>query len=276
MRLESGWFPLRIVLGLVVCAMLTAPVFAQHLSLDDLAERLASEITKANAKSVAVVDFLGTSGQKLDLGWYLASKLSDDLIGKAKNFRILDRAELTDTTISADDLASAESLKRIGSTWGVDTIVTGIVEVAADHYLVTVTLRKAADGEVIATAPQVLPHSRILDLLSPTGANVDAANPAHAGVLGVGVPACTYCPIPGYSDEARKARIQSATVVLMVTISAQGSAEKISVLKSPGYGLAEKAIETVSDWKFRPAPGKDGAPVPVAVPIEVSFRSSRT
>jgi TonB family protein len=276
MRLESGWSSLRVVLGLVVCAMLTAPISAQHLSLDDLAERLASQITKADVKSVAVVDFLGTNGQKSDLGWYLASKLSDDLLGKAKNFRILDRAELTDTRINAEDAASAESLKRIGGTWGVETIVTGVVEISADQYLVTVTLRKTADGAVIATASQVLQHSRVLDLLSPAGAEVGAADPLRAGVMGVGVPACTYCPVPGYSDQARKARIQSATVVLMVTISAKGSAEKISVLKSPGYGLAEKAIETVSDWKFRPAPGKDGAPVPVAVPIEVSFRSSRT
>ena len=276
MRLDSGWFPLRVMLAFVVCAMLAGSAIAQHPSFDDLAERLATEITKANAKSVAVADFLGTNGQKLDLGWYLASKLSDDLLAKAKNFRILDRAELTDTRITADDLISADSLKRIAALWGVQTIVTGVVEISADQYLVTVTLRRAEDAVVVATASQMLPHSRILDLLSPAGAEVEATKPVGAGVMGVGVPVCTYCPIPGYSDEARKARIQSATVVLMVTISTKGSAEKISVMKSPGYGLAEKAIENVSDWRFRPAPGKDGTPVPVAVPIEVTFRSSRT
>lgn len=276
MRLDSGWSPLRVVLGFFFCAVWTGSALAQHLSFDELAERLASEITKADAKSVAVVDFLSASGQKSDLGWYLASKLSDDLLAKAKNFRILDRAELTDTKISAEDVASPESLRRIGSTWGVETIVTGVVEISADQYLVAVTLRRAADGGLIATASQVLPHLRILDLLSPAGADLGGAKPVGAGVMGVGVPSCAYCPVPGYSDEARKARIQSATVVLMVTISAKGTAEKISVMKSPGYGLAEKAIETVSDWKFRPAPGKDGAPVSVAVPVEVAFRSSRT
>jgi hypothetical protein len=35
--------------------------------------------------------------------------------------------------------------------------------------------------------------------------------------------------------------------------------------------LPEKAIEIVSAWKFRPAAGKDGTPVSVAVPVEVRF-----
>jgi hypothetical protein len=57
----------------------------------------------------------------------------------------------------------------------------------------------------------------------------------------------------------------------MVTVSINGIVEKISVVKNPGYGLAEQAIESVTWWRFRPASGKDGTPVSVAVPVEVSF-----
>jgi protein TonB len=93
----------------------------------------------------------------------------------------------------------------------------------------------------------------------------------RAGVNGVGVPVCLYCPIPQYSDEARKAKYQG-TVVLQVTITTDGRAINISVVKGPGLGLEEKAIEAVKGWKFKPAVGPGGKPVATIVPIEVTFR----
>jgi periplasmic protein TonB len=93
----------------------------------------------------------------------------------------------------------------------------------------------------------------------------------RAGVNGVGIPVCLYCPIPQYSDEARKAKYQG-TVVLQVTITTDGRAINISVVKGPGLGLEEKAIEAVKGWKFKPAVGPSGKPVATIVPIEVTFR----
>jgi protein TonB len=88
---------------------------------------------------------------------------------------------------------------------------------------------------------------------------------------GGGIPICLYCPIPQYSDEARKAKYQG-TVVLQVTITPDGRAINISVVKGPGLGLEEKAIEAVKGWKFKPAVGPNGKVVPTIVPIEVTFR----
>jgi len=93
----------------------------------------------------------------------------------------------------------------------------------------------------------------------------------RAGLNGVGVPVCLYCPIPQYSDEARKAKYQGP-VVLQVTITTDGKAINISVVKSPGLGLEEKAVEAVKGWKFKPAVGPSGKPVATIVPIEVTFR----
>jgi protein TonB len=61
-------------------------------------------------------------------------------------------------------------------------------------------------------------------------------------------------------------------VVLMVVITLDGRATNITVVKSPGLGLDEKAIEAVRQWKFRPAVGPGGKGVPTQVPIEVTFR----
>jgi periplasmic protein TonB len=93
----------------------------------------------------------------------------------------------------------------------------------------------------------------------------------HAGVNGVGIPECIYCPPPLYSDDARKAKYMGS-VVLQVTVTADGRAVNISIIKDPGMGLGEKAVESVRTWRFKPAAGPSGKIVPVIVPIEVTFR----
>jgi protein TonB len=91
------------------------------------------------------------------------------------------------------------------------------------------------------------------------------------GTGGVGYPSCAYCPDPKYSEEARKAKYQG-TVVLQAVITPDGRAIEIQVVKGPGLGLEEKAVEAVKQWRFKPALGPSGKPVAVVVPIEVTFR----
>ena len=93
----------------------------------------------------------------------------------------------------------------------------------------------------------------------------------HPGTGGVGYPSCVYCPDPKYSEEARKAKYQG-TVVLQAVITPDGRAIEIQVVKGPGLGLEEKAVEAVKQWRFKPAMGPGGKAVPVIVPIEVTFR----
>jgi len=93
----------------------------------------------------------------------------------------------------------------------------------------------------------------------------------HPGTGGVGYPSCAYCPDPKYSEEARKAKYQG-TVVLQAVITPDGRAIEIQVVKGPGLGLEEKAVEAVKQWRFKPAVGPGGKAVAVVVPIEVTFR----
>ncbi len=91
------------------------------------------------------------------------------------------------------------------------------------------------------------------------------------GTGGVGYVQCAYCPSPTYSEEARKAKYMG-TVLLQVTITPDGRATNIQVIKGPGLGLEEKAVEAVKTWRFIPAPDRSGKPVPVIANIEVNFR----
>ncbi len=91
------------------------------------------------------------------------------------------------------------------------------------------------------------------------------------GTGGVGYPECSYCPLPLYSDEARKAKYQGAVLIQLVILP-DGRGTDFRVVKGPGLGLDEKALEAVRNWRFKPALGPNGKAVPVVATIEVTFR----
>jgi TonB family protein len=92
-----------------------------------------------------------------------------------------------------------------------------------------------------------------------------------AGIGGIGFPNCVACRDPSYSHQARSAKI-SGSVVLHLIITAEGRAANIQVQRSLGYGLDENAVKAVRNWRFKPAVGPDGKPVPVWTDIEVNFQ----
>ena len=98
--------------------------------------------------------------------------------------------------------------------------------------------------------------------------------PLPAGVYSVGngvsPPAVISKVDPEYSEEARKAKY-SGSVMLSVVIGTDGKADGVSVVKSLGMGLDEKAAEAVQKWAFRPGM-KDGLPVRVRAQIEINFQ----
>lgn len=94
-------------------------------------------------------------------------------------------------------------------------------------------------------------------------------DPPRAGVNGVGKPQCVYCPEP---EKTPKPKI-SGVVLLDVTVMTDGKITDPIVVKGPGMGLNEKALEQVRTWKLKPARGPDGKPVKCRVRVEVTFHS---
>jgi TonB family protein len=92
---------------------------------------------------------------------------------------------------------------------------------------------------------------------------------AHNIVKGL-FPSCEKCPEPQFTNEARAKKI-AGLVLLVVTITDQGTAEHIAVIRGLGSGLTESAIRAVRGWRFRPAVGPDGKPFATRTPIEVNF-----
>ena len=75
---------------------------------------------------------------------------------------------------------------------------------------------------------------------------------------------------PEYSAAAREERIQGM-VVLEVIIDRQGMPRDLALLSPLGFGLDEKALTSVAQWRFKPAT-KDGKPVRCWAMVEVNFR----
>ena len=72
-----------------------------------------------------------------------------------------------------------------------------------------------------------------------------------------------------YTDEARRRGI-TGDVLLEVVVRSDGSIGSTRVLQGLGYGLEQRAIDAVRQWRFAPATRK-GAPVDVLVEIAVEF-----
>lgn len=96
---------------------------------------------------------------------------------------------------------------------------------------------------------------------SGTGPYVNALSPV----------ACTYCPEPPYTDEARKLKLQG-NITVSVLVGVDGRAQKIRIVKGLGQGLDEQTIASIRAWRFTPALDAHHHPVPVWVTIETAFR----
>lgn len=86
---------------------------------------------------------------------------------------------------------------------------------------------------------------------------------------GISAPQAISSPDPGYTDEARSAKKQG-TCVLKLIVDSTGHPRDLRVVRGLGFGLDEKALEAVRQWRFQPAL-KDGRPVDVQISVEVEF-----
>ena len=75
---------------------------------------------------------------------------------------------------------------------------------------------------------------------------------------------------PIYTDEAIAARIEG-TVTLETDVDAQGKFKILRVVKGLGFGLDQRAMGTVLDWKFAPAT-RNGISVRAITQVDVDFK----
>lgn len=121
-------------------------------------------------------------------------------------------------------------------------------------------LQAIEDAKRVKPPVNQLPNPSALISSSLVGTTADVTPPAP-----------TYEPTPEYTPQARRDKIEGK-VAVMIVVDAQGNVTDAREVSKPlGDGLDENAVKAVKKWKFKPAT-RDGAPVPVRVVVEVTFR----
>jgi TonB family protein len=225
---------------------------------------------------VVIADFTEPDGIVTELGRALADDLSVAIAGSDSQIVVVSRSRLRtllqDRNVLTTDLRMENAAQLVESLLGADALVIG--NVMSDGTGYELSVRLATNGEkekaVVATT-HLLKTNRWADLAAR---RIDERAAFANLPMQKGSPVeCLECPPPTYPKEARKKK-KEGTVVLQVTITAEGRATNITVVKGLGSGLDEKALEAVRNWKFKPAYGPGGRPIPVYVTIEVNFRLS--
>ena len=265
---------------------------SQNESLRDLTAQILKDAPGvgcfAQACKMLVVDFGMPNGVNPVYGSVLADEFSRQLADSQKDVQVFSRDLLktyaTLTKPSSTLPKSDEEAREFARGLGANAVVTGSATKLPDNTLkLSIRLLDAKDVSsvsrteevVVPPAPASLPQESLRPNASESSANpnnLPAGTGKYAvpGKGGVGMPTCYFMPSPHYSKQAKKARFQGV-VVAEAVIMPEGNIINIRIKKSPGMGLDESVLKTMTTWKCKPAIGPNGNPVAVLVNFELNF-----
>lgn len=85
-------------------------------------------------------------------------------------------------------------------------------------------------------------------------------------------PACLYCtPQIIYAPETGSRKAGDALVSLLATITPEGRAANVTVVKGLDKELDQQAVQAVQGWRFKPAM-RDGRPIATRLPVTMPVR----
>jgi TonB family protein len=292
----------RIALVAALFAALAVPAFAQQVELNQLAAALAKQIDQpvvANAPKAKVAIFMFAHADRSvsQLGIMLADRFAAALSHEAQTFELLDAEKLesmrkqelwTEREVQVEGIACA-----VARMAGAGIVILGKHEKVRDwlngvqlevRAIVASDGKRKTIGKVRSSISLPQEWSLLDSQPAPSAQEKTKSDASPESQLAEGVfkpgkdrvsfPECEYCPDPRFSDEARAAKYV-AKVLLRLTVSVNGKATDIQVIKPAKLGLTQSAFETVKTWRFKPARDRDGKPVPVRVDIEIVFRLPR-
>jgi TonB family protein len=268
---------------------------SQNESLRDLTAQILKDAPGvgclAQACKMLVVDFGMPNGINPAYGSVLADEFSRQLTDSQKDVQVFNRGLLKTyaalTKPSSTLPKSDEEAREFARGLGANAVVNGSATKLPDNTLkLSIRLLNARDvssvsptEEALVPAPPAnLPQESQVSLRpnavdsSANPNNLPSANGKYAvpGKGGVGMPTCYFMPSPHYSKQAKKARFQGV-VVAEAVIMPEGNIINIRIKKSPGMGLDESVLKTMTTWKCKPAIGPNGNPVAVLVNFELNF-----
>jgi TonB family protein len=271
----SGLLYSAIALGIAV-----EPLNAQVIpEIEHAAQQAANSVAKTQRQNIFIFGHLNCE-LAAELCTAFESSLRDKLTNMLSGAQFVDREEVVSLCITQGfltlDVDVPGVLLPAASKTGAEVVVTDTLRWLRDGYEFTTEVidprtQKNLDQfqtKIVRAVPdsggkplQIKDPNTGVSRLIPKG-----KAPAH--------PDCEKCPDPIYTAAARKDNIEG-DVLLLISVTEQGTADHISVFKSLPDGLTEQAVEAVRNWRFKPAIGPDGRPVAVRVPVQVKFNLHR-
>ncbi len=235
-----------------------------------LASKIADQVAKSRSKTTIVVGFMGPEGKPTELGRELGDEFSTALSQAATGLQIVERARLKEV-VAEQRLTETATLDPRLAAWlaklaGAESVVTGTIERKSDRILISLRVIDTHSRKEVHVAHGDIPRTQLAEELETKLMSTSEKDVPAAGKNGYTYPLCRYCPPP------RNAATREGLVVLRITVTAEGLATNIELLKSAGRELDEDAIQTVQKWRFSPGTSPDGRITPLAIPIEIHFR----
>lgn len=239
-----------------------------------MAEQLTPRLHKAKAKRVLVLDLHGVRGEVHPLGRWLSNQIAEALRKVAPDLALVDETQVPDSEKGASSAngnprGKAAVLSK-GQSVKADAVIAGNYARTGGELRVilnALSVRQAKNIGMLGTFIQLSDEMRALSAEPIPEFDGDFLKVAAVGKM----LRCEQCPPPEYTEEARSARFEG-TVTLEVAVSATGHVESAIVIKDPGYGMAQKALDVVRTWRLKPEVGPDGNPRPSRAIVEVAFR----
>jgi len=244
-------------------------------SFAELAQQLAASLNKCGVKRIVIVDFEDPIRRVDAFGVWLADQLAAAPGNPWTPIEVVDRKQIA---------AKWEEL-RIAEPYTIEPDRVLHLAKAFDATLIGGSYSPAENGIglELSAAASAMPNGLIVKLVMTDEMKAHLTKPLEslgpgdgiftAGVGGISIPACLYCPNPQFDRRDLKGNTPSrGTVLLMVVVDENGRASDVTVKKELTSHLDQDAISAVKRWKFRPATDVDGKPVATRTTVEMVFR----
>lgn len=253
----------------------------------EFAERVWQHAGWVDCKSrdcrVVVADFTLWDGPTSQVGMQLADQFASAMSALTPAPTVIDRSRLRSyletERIPAVHLNDDKVMRWLGRALGASALLVGKTEKQGDDLRVDVRLLSCSSDKATLHEELLLPVTDWGEKLTPLEPfsekiPIPEFHPPpgvfRGGKDNVANPSCRDCPAPSVSDMARAAKAEGY-VLLGVTVTREGRAENVTILRGQAWGLNEDAAKAIMHWKFSPAT-LDGRPVAAIISVEVDFR----
>ena len=250
---------------------------AQQADLNSLVAPIAQEISKGHERKIAVLPLISRDQENASVGIWLAKQIAVNLANSVPRIELLDANSVAIPVLASKDSRhpsyDQKAVDAFAKHSGAKVIVQGSFGAFEEGLGVSLTASKKGRQEILTeNAGKLNLTSEITALLvRPLKSDLPSDGVYEGGWAGVGLPKCLKCPDPGFPVDAQSSHTEGR-VILFVLVGLDGASHQIEVKEATSPSFARQAINAVKTWKFEPALGPNRKPVPVRVPVEISFR----